>query len=158
MSNLIVFYTWSGNTKKIAETIQGMSGGELLEIKPVNAYPQKYSACTNQAKKEIQSGFLPEIKSYPDELDGLENIFFGTPIWWGTMAPPLHTFLSRVDLAGKKIFPFCTHGGGGEGRLLRDIRTFCPDSDIAEELVLYGDGGRNLEAEFRDWIGHLGLA
>jgi len=152
VGDLIVFYTWSGNTKKIARTIQGMTGGELLEILPVNPYPKRYGPCAEQAKGEIRSGFQPEIQEIPRDLSDYDRIFFGSPIWWGTMAPPLAAFLSRSDLSGKRIIPFCTHGGGGQGRFTDDIRESRPDGEIAGELVIFGNGGRSLEAMVRDWL------
>lgn len=85
---LIVYYSWSGNTRVAAEQIRKITGGTLFEIKTAKAYPAEYDACVEQAKKECRSGFCPELASKAGDLAKYDVIFLGTPNWWSTMAPP----------------------------------------------------------------------
>lgn len=153
MSNdiLIAYYSWHGNTRKVAERIADATGGMLFEIEPVQPYSTDYSATTAKAKDEIRKGFRPELKAMP-ELTGPSTVFVGSPIWWGTMAPPVATFLDLFGLDQKTVVPFCTHGGGGSGSFERDVAKLCPNSTVARELSLYGDGGQAAVGQIRSWL------
>ena len=155
---LIAYYSWSGNTEQVAEKIRENIGGELFNIKPVNKYPDSYGACVEKAKKEINTGFLPELEAVPDKLDNYNTLFIGSPIWWYTMAPPVLSFLSKINLKGKKIIPFCTHGGGGKGHFPNDIIKSCPGSAVLDELVLYGGGAGRSDREISSWLKRIGIS
>lgn len=74
-----------GNTEVIAEMIADLTGGDLFEVETVKTYPADYYACIDEAKAELRQGARPELKAYPDSLDGYDTIFVGYPNWWGTM-------------------------------------------------------------------------
>ena len=154
---LIAYYSWSGKTESIAGLIQKHTGGELFRIKPVNDYPGEYSLCTKQAKEEIRAGFKPEIEAFPDGIGSAGTVFIGSPIWWYTMAPPVHTFISGTELSGKKVVPFCSHGGGGQGHFSADVAECCPGSALLEEFVTYGSGGPGADGLVAAWLLRLGL-
>ena len=147
----VVYYSWSGNTAAVAGLIHNETGGRLLEISPSTAYPSDYRTCVIQAKKEIQTGFMPELKTISENLDGFDLFFIGTPVWWNTMAPPVLTFLKQVNWSGKTLVPFCTHGGGGKGHFIDDVRCVCGNAALLDELVLYGSGGAAVSADIRVW-------
>ncbi len=150
--NLIIYYSWSGNTGKIAKLIGQKAGGDLWEIEPQEEYPVQYGTVVAQAKKEIQAGVRPELISIPSSVGHYENIFIGSPNWWNTMAPPVLSFCSAFDFSGKRIFPFCTHGGGGEGRVLRDITKNCRQASSVQGVSFYNDGGRDADREITTWL------
>jgi flavodoxin len=148
---LIAYYSWHGNTRKVAEQIADATGGTLFEIEPVQPYSTDYGPTSARAKDEIRRGVRPELRSMP-ELDATSTVFVGTPIWCGTMAPPVATFLGCPDLSGKTVVPFCTHGGGGSGSFGRDVAKLCPSSTVARELSLSGDGGNAAVGQIRSWL------
>ena len=148
----VVYYSWSGNTAAVAELISNKTGARLLEITPLRAYPSDYSTCVAQAKKEIRTGFMPELKPISDNPDSYVLFFIGTPIWWYTMAPPVHTFLNSHDWSGKTIVPFCTHGGGGSGHFFEDVSGMCKKTIIIDGLELYGTGGKTAASDIDDWL------
>lgn len=152
MRSLIAYYSWSGNTDKIAKIIRELVGGDIVEIVPETPYPSSYNATLEQAKKEIQANYKPPLKTKIDNIEDYEIIFVGSPNWWGTMAPPVATFLSQYDLSGKKIAPFISHGGGGKQKIVENIRKLCHNSKILKELVIYGSGGKGIEDEISEWL------
>ncbi|MDK2785655.1 MAG: hypothetical protein PWQ80_334 [Thermotoga sp.] len=152
MKSLIVYYTWSGNTRKIAKLIQEITGGDIVELVPETPYPSSYRETVEQAKREIRAGYKPPLKTKIESLEGYDLIFLGTPNWWGTVAPPVATFLSQYDLSGKKIAPFISHGGGGKQRIVEDIKKMCPNSKVLRELVVYYNGGSDLKKMVSDWV------
>ena len=132
---LIAFYSYSGNTRAAAEQIQRKIGGKLLEIKPKKPYPVKYTDCVAQAKKEINAGFTPPLTE-EIRLDSYKVIFLGSPNWWGTMAPPVLSFIKNSNFSGKTIVPFFTHGGGGMQKCESDMRKYC--EGVKAEKILPG--------------------
>ncbi len=154
---LIAYFSRSGNTCKIAKLIQQEVGGTLHEIQPEVPYPKAYNATTDQAKREIRAGYKPPLRSTLDHIEAYDTIFVGSPNWWSAIAPPIATFLSEYDLSGKTIVPFCTHGGGGSGRIAQDIAKLCPRSTVLSILGVYGSGSGNVQAEVSAWLHSVGL-
>ncbi|HPU43794.1 MAG TPA: flavodoxin [Dictyoglomaceae bacterium] len=154
---LIAYFTWSGNTHKIANLIHKEVDGTIFEIQPEVPYPNSYNVVVEQAKKEIRAGYKPPLKTKVDNIELYDTIFLGSPDWWSTIAPPVATFLSEYDLSGKTIIPFCSHGGGGQERIFSDISKLCPKSKILEGFVVYGSGGGDLQAKISSWLHKLNI-
>ena len=144
---LVVYYSWSGNTREIASRIQKATGGDIVEIQPTVPYPSDYDTVVKQAKQEIESGYKPAVKTKIDKIKSYDVIFVGSPIWWGTIAPPVATFLSEHDLSGKTVVPFVTHGGGGQGRSFDDIAKLCPQSTVLNGIAFSGRDAKGLQDE-----------
>ncbi|MPM00981.1 hypothetical protein SDC9_47218 [bioreactor metagenome] len=156
--SLIAYFTHSGNTRKIAGCIHNEMGGAIFDIEPETPYPNSYNAVVAQAKKEIQAGHKPALKANTDDIDPYDIIFIGSPNWWHTMAPPVATFLSSHDWSGKTVVPFCTHGGGGQENVLRDIARLCPQAAILGGFEVYGGGSGDTQAKISAWLRRIGVA
>ena len=153
---LVAYYSWSGNTRKIANLIERETGGTLFEIEPVQPYPTNYGVVVEQAKEEIKTGFRPKLKAMPN-ITLYAVVFLGTPIWWHTMAPPLAAFVDRFDLKRKVVVPFHTHGGGGAGSFEKDIAKMCNNSTVHEGFGVYNSGGSETRAQIGSWLNSIGL-
>ena len=149
---LIAYFSRSGNTRRIAKLIHQHVGGTLHEIQPEEPYPDSYHTTVDQAKKEIQAGYRPALQSTLDHVESYDIVFIGSPNWWDTIAPPVATFLSENDLSGKTIVPFCTHGGGGLGRIGQDIARLCPQSTVLSAFEIYGSGGASAQSRVSAWL------
>lgn len=153
--SLIIYFSHSGNTREIARKIQQQTGGDIMEIQPADPYPDNYGAVVRQARADLDSGYKPPLKTTIESIESYDVIYLGSPNWLNTIAPPVQSFLSQFDLAGKTIAPFITHGGGGSGGCVADIAALCPDSTILNPLVVRGGSpGKNA---VRDWLAKLGL-
>lgn len=146
---LVACFSWSGNTKAVAETIRRNVGGDFFEIVPATPYPREYRKCTEQAKKEIAEKFRPALKSVPENLAAYDVVFVGSPNWWGTFAPPVSTFLDDPAFAGKTVVPFFTHGGGGMQNCERDMREKVPAAKFLRALTLPGSSASGSRAAQR---------
>ena len=135
----VVYYSQSkvGNTATVAKWIAKHTGGELVLIEAVEAYPDAYGDTLKAAKKDMENGGTRAIKAVPP-LDGYDVVFIGTPIWYGTYAPPVAEFFKTHSFAGQTVVPFCTHGGGGAGRYFVDVRKACPAATVMEGLTIRG--------------------
>ena len=140
---LVVFYSQTSNTKQVADVMATQLGADLAEIVPVEPYDGDFYATIERGKKELDKKAYPEIQPLAFDVANYDVIFLGYPIWFGTYAPPVFTFLNQVDLSGKKIVPFCTFGSGGLESSLKDLTAAEPDAEI---LPGYGVRAARLEA------------
>ncbi|MDR1466301.1 MAG: NAD(P)H-dependent oxidoreductase [Treponema sp.] len=154
---LTVYFSWGGNTRTAARYVQRAVGGDMFEIKTVEAYPTEYRPATESAKREQETNARPALSTRVNNMESYDVIFIGYPIWWGTIPMALFTFLESYDFTGKTIIPFCTHGSSGLGRSVRDIEKLCPDAVIREGLAIRGAGVGNAQDEVNNWLRRLGM-
>lgn len=141
-----------GNTETAAGIIRELTGAELFRLEPVRAYSKSYNACIAEAQADQRRDARPELKRYPESLDGYDVIYLGYPNYWGTMPMCVFTFLEHFDLSGKTIRPFCTHEGSGLGRSEADIRRLCPGADVKKGLALHGGSVGSARPAIETWL------
>lgn len=132
-----------GNTAIVAEYIAQKIDADIFEIKPATPYPDEYEACTELAKKELESNARPAFAKNIDSLAQYDTIFVGYPVWWSAVPRVMMTFLESNDFSGKKIIPFCTHGGSGLAGTEREIKDACPNAEILSGLAVVGRSTQN---------------
>lgn len=136
---LIVYYTWSnGNTEKIAGELQRATRADLEQISMVHPYMGSYEEVVAQGKREVESGFLPEIQPLAHDLSQYEVVAVGTPTWWYTMAPAVKSFFHDHDLSGKEVIFFQTHGGW-PGHTLKDMAAACAGATEGPSMTVQFD-------------------
>ena len=126
-----------GNTAIVAEIIAQKTGGELFEIKPVTPYPDSYEECKKIASREKATKARPPFVGSID-VANYDLIFVGYPIWYGDAPQIVYTFLEGNDFSGKKIVPFCTHGGSGLSSTDQNISLTCPTAQILQGFAIQG--------------------
>ena len=142
-----------GNTEVAAKLLSGITGGDLFQIVPVQAYSDDYNECIAEAQADQRRNARPELESYPDSLDGYDTIYLGYPNYWGTMPMCVFTFLEHFDFSGKTIKPFCTHEGSGMGRSEADIKRLCPGAKVEKGLSIHGADAAKSEDALKRWSG-----
>lgn len=140
---MVVYYSQTSNTKAVATEIATRLNVHLEEIVPVEPYEGDFNATIERGKKELDEGIFPEIQPLTVDVAKYDIIFVGYPIWFGTYAPPIGTFLNQVDLSGKKIVPFCTFGSGGLESSAKDLYKAEPEAVLLDG---YGVRAARLEA------------
>lgn len=154
---LIVYYSWSnGNTAKIAAQLQRVAGADMERIETLHPYEGRYDDVVAQGQREVNSGFMPEIKALPYDPADYDVIAVGTPTWWYTMAPAVKSFLVDHDFSGKQVILFQTHGGW-PGHTLKDMEKACRGASFGPSLAVQFDstGGSKLVTaaqDIDDWI------
>lgn len=141
-----------GNTEAAAGIIRRLTGGDLFKIEQAIPYAAGYNECIEQAKNDQRHNARPELKAYPETIDGYDVIYLGFPNYWGTMPMAVFTFLEHFDFSGKTIKPFCTHEGSGMGSSMNDLRKLCPEATIKEGLAIRGSRVLQSQNEIEKWI------
>lgn len=166
---LVVYYSLSGNTERIAKQLaERYDAMQTVKIKTVTPYTGSYNKIVDQGKREVDSGYLPEIQlkdaySGADAtvyLDDFDRIAIGTPTWWYTYAPAVSSFLKAFDWSGKTVIPFQTHGGW-KGHVMADFKKAMPEAIIRNKFDIQFDdtGGSTLitpKNEIDRWISDFG--
>lgn len=153
---LIVYFTYTNNTKKIAEDIKAKLNCDILEIKPVKPYDKDYDTVVRLEQNNETAKKTPDIEKIDIDLNKYDEIILGSPVWWYTIAPVIRTFLKQNDLSGKKIVPFATNGGW-IGRTFKEIRYLCPNSNVENEMNIVFEGSElsTPKKEVENWINSL---
>lgn len=140
---LVLYYSQTSNTKVVATEIATRLGADMEEIVPVNPYDGDFKATIDRCMQEREQGVTIEIQPLAADIAQYDVLFIGYPVWFGTYAPPVITFLNQFDLSGKKIVPFCTFGSGGLESSMKDLAEAQPNAEI---LAGYGVRAARLEA------------
>lgn len=157
---LVVYYSYTGHTKMIAESIQKKLNCDILEIKPVQEYSEDYNQVVSEEQNNDSSNKKPEIQKINKDLRSYDEIIVGSPVWWYTIAPVIRTFLSENDLAGKVIKPYATNAGW-LGHTFQEIEKLCPNSKVEKgmNIVFTEDYRKNQLVtspdEIDSWINNL---
>ena len=142
----VVYFSVTGNTKKIAESITEVVPADIYEIVPEEKYTDEdidYGNDSSRTSREqSDDSARPKIKEKID-LEGYDTVYLGYPIWWGDVPKIVLTFVESGALDGKTVIPFCTSGQTGiedsvktlkkyDRITLKDGRRFSSSSGIDE--------------------------
>lgn len=157
MKSIVIYYSYGGNTRKVAQEIQRSLGADMAEIETVKPYTGSYNDVVDQGQREVNDGFMPEIKPLKVDLRQYDVVILGTPVWWYTFAPAMKTFLSNTDLSGKKVYPFATNGGW-IGHTFKDFESICSKAEVLPGLNIRFNEEKRLTSEenIHKWIQSIG--
>lgn len=153
---IVAYYSWSGNTKAVAQEIGRQTGYTLYEIKPKEAYSRSYPECLKRARKELSAGESVPLEAEIPDLSGYDSIFIGSPVWCGELSVPVSSFMKAANLENIKVFPFVTHGGGGPGKSLGQAKELSKKATAGKALNLRG--GADCAAPIARWLDEIGFA
>lgn len=157
---LVVYYSASGNTERVAKDIAEAAGADLFEIVPTEVYTSEDLNWTNsdsRVSREHDDESLRDVPLTTTEVpdwDSYDTVFIGYPIWWGIAAWPVDTFVKNNDFTGKTVIPFATSsssGMGQSGSLLADMA----GTGEWQEGQRFSSGVSS--GDVQSWVNGLGL-
>lgn len=154
-NQIVVYFSWSGNTDAVAKEIQSQTGADIFQIIPVKAYSSNYNEVEDYAKKEQGENARPEISGKIDNINQYYVIYFGFPNWWGDMPMIMYSFLDDYDLSGKTIVPFVTSGGSGFSNTINTIKKMEPGATVLNGLSLGSSQAKNSAGDVEKWLDEL---
>lgn len=156
--SIIIYFSYTGNTRKIANMIKEKLNCDILELKPVTPYSNNYQEVVDEEQRLEGSNHTPPIEPINVNLEDYDTIILGTPIWWYTIAPVIRTFLKENNLAQKQIIPFATNAGW-LGQAFKEIERLCPTSKVEKGMNIvfesYSDKLVTDVKEITDWINKI---
>lgn len=143
-SNLVVYYSQTGTTAKVAEQFAQCMQAELIALECEKPYPDTFEATIEESRDEVMNVTGRALLNGTLNLSKYDTICIGYPVWYGTYAPPVVTLARENGLfAGKTVVLFCTYGSGGRRSSETHFRTLCPEANV---LASFGIAGRRIEA------------
>ena len=155
---LVAYFSASGVTAKVAETLAEAIGADIFEIEPKVPYTE---ADLNWMDKKARSTIemsdpasRPEIAAKRDNMKDYDTIFVGFPIWWYVAPTIINTFLESYDLTGKTIIPFATSGGSDIGNTNERLTPSCKGAKLLNGKVFKHNVGHK---ELATWVDRLAI-
>ena len=157
---LVVYYSASGMTKRVATAIADAAGADLYEITPVEPYTSddlNWTDSNSRVSREHDDESLRDVvltEITPADWDSYDTVLIGYPIWWGIAAWPVDNFVKGNDFDGKTVIPFCTSassGLGSSGELLAEMA----GTGDWQEGHRFSSGASDADAA--DWVNSLDL-
>ena len=119
-----------------------------------------YNTVLNEAQRDQHKQARPALKTKitQEKWAEYDTIILGYPNWWASIPMPIATFLESYNFSGKRILPFCSHGGGRFGQSLTAIAKLAPNAKIDEGLSVHYSGGASLGKDVTKWLNKNGVA
>lgn len=157
---LVVYYSASGNTKTVAETIAQYTDGDLFEIVPVEAYTSEdldWKQESSRVNREHEDESLQDIElvsTTVENFDSYGTVFIGYPIWWREAAWVVNRFVKDNDFTGKTVIPFCTSSSSDLGESGTHLAEMAGTGDWQEGMRFKGGSD---ESEVTGWLEEIGF-
>ncbi len=152
---LVVYFSATGTTAKVARTIADVTNGKLYEIVPQQAYTSEDLNWNNrQSRSSVEMNnpqARPALKNAKTDVAAYDIIFIGYPIWWNQAPRIVNTFIESHDLKGKTLVPFATSGGSSITGSVRALRKSYPSLKWQDGKLL---NGASLNA-IQNWVGDV---
>jgi len=137
---LVAYFSASGVTAGVAQTLSETIGADLFAIEPEIPYTKAdldWMDKTSRSTVEMNDpASRPAIAKKWDNMKDYDTIFVGFPIWWYVAPTIINTFLESYDLTGKTIIPFATSGGSGMGKTNEKLLPSCKGAVLIEGKIL----------------------
>lgn len=159
MKVLVVFYSLEGHTKSIANIIKNELKCDSIELKTEKEIPKKGLKKFLWGGKSVLFKEKPTLINSISNLEQYETIIIGTPIWAGTYAPPINTFISQSEIKGKKLAFFACHGGGGAKKCFDKLEGIFKENTILGTIdFTEGKDDENQKiTKVKKWVKDSGL-
>lgn len=157
---LVVYYSATGSTKAVAETIAEAAGADLFELEPVEPYSSEDLNWTNSSSRVSREHDNEDerdvelVTASADNWDGYDTVLIGYPIWWGIAAWPVNEFVETNDFTGKTVIPFCTSSSSGLGESGELLAEMAGTGDWQEGIRFRSSVSAD---DVRAWVDDLGL-
>ena len=157
---LVVYFSATGNTERVAEMIAETTGGDLFELELADPYTDEdlnYNDENSRVSQEYADESLRNVELVAATMEGFdeyENVFVGYPVWWGIAAWPVNTFIEVNDFTGKTVIPFCTSASSGLGESGELLAELAGTGDWLEGMRFRSGAS---EEDVVAWVESLGL-
>lgn len=135
MKKAVVFYSLSGNTQAAAKEIADGIGAYLIELKLVKPFPTEKSKQLALGGMQAMFGMKPAIQELSKNIKEYDVLILGTPIWAGTIAAPVHSFLNKYQVLDKIVAVFTFSGGGDNKRCIAKLSKRLPRLKVEVALA-----------------------
>lgn len=158
-STLVVYYSATGNTERVAQAIAEHLDADVFEVTPADPYTEAdldYNDDDSRVSREYVNyeRVVDLVKTTPDGFEGYGTVFVGYPIWWGENSWVINEFAIENDFSGKTIIPFCTSASSPIGTSAQDLAAMAGTGEWRDGQRFASDVSAD---EVTAWVDGLGL-
>lgn len=159
MKPIVIYYSFTGNTEKVAKKIGEELNAPVIKIEPLLPILKSYDELVEETKTNDSTDMNYELKKLRIDLDQYDTFFIGGPIWWYSLCPIVKSFLKKNDFTGKTVYPFVTNAGWlGHG--IKDFERILKGSNIKRGLnIVFEENNHDLSNEniskIRMYLGNI---
>lgn len=155
VKRLVVYFSASGTTKKVAEKLAVVANADIYEIRPMVPYTKEdLNWMDKKSRSSIEmndKSIRPEIVKDNLNISSYDTILLGFPIWWYVAPTIINTFLESYNFSGKRIILFATSGGSGFGNTVKELKSSAANAEIIEGKIL----NRASNDQLKDFVSSL---
>jgi flavodoxin len=140
----VIYYSFDGNCALVAEAVKSRLNADVFAIKTADEKKRTGLAKYIWGGRQVFKHVKPELKPLSVDIGAYDLIILGAPVWAGSPAPAMVSFLSRTPFSGKKTAVFCCHGGG-KGKALDKFKALLAGNTIAGEIDFNNPARGNTE-------------
>ena len=158
MKTAVIFYSFEGHSARIAENIKAAANADIYEIKTTDTKKRTGFSKYVWGGGQVVRGKKPPILPLQFDPGAYDLIILGTPVWAGSPAPALLSFLDKTAIKGKKIALFCCHGGG-KGKVFEKLKARLPGNNFAGEIDFQfpsNDDSAAIKQKIDEWVKSIG--
>ncbi len=155
--SVVIYFSRTGTVEGLAKEVAKVTGADIIRLDLKEPYAPAYSDMTDIARNERASGARREIATDVGDLSAYENVFIGTPYWWGGISIPMRTFLTDHPMAGKRLMPFVVSASSSPAGAWEDIRRICTEAKIEKGFHVTQSQAPGSTAELHKWLKELGF-
>jgi flavodoxin len=159
MKTAVVFYSYEGNCSFVAQELKTLLNADLMRLHLKNEKKRSGLAKYFWGGGMVLFNKHPGLKPYSFDLAAYDLIILGVPVWAGSPAPPIQSFLSQTVISGKKLALFVCHAGG-KGNALKKFRAGLADNTVVSEIDFANPLKQNpdkLKRQIQDWVNSFSL-
>lgn len=153
---LVAYFSATGSTKAVAETLSATLSADLFEIVPQDPYTEvdlDWNDKTSRCNQEHEDDSIrPAMETIVSNLEDYDTVLLGYPLWWGDAPLIVRTFLESGDFSGKTILPFCTSASSGFGDSGAHLQPFAPKAQWQDGMRFASNVS---EDDVADWANSL---
>ena len=157
MKTAILYYSLDGNCAFVAEQIKSRLNADLIRLYTKDEKQRSFMGKMFWGGGMVFFHKKPPLKPYAFDPAAYDLIIIGAPVWVGSPAPPIQTFLSETKITGRKIALFVCHRGGKEDALEK-LKSLLAGNEIAAEADFFdpvNSGGEDVKRHIEDWVKRL---
>jgi len=148
---LIVDYSWSGTTAKMATALQRVTGATRITLTvPAGTFPNDMYATADVASQQLASGDLPKLTNALPGLTQVDTILVGGPVWSAQVATPVRSFLQQLANFTGTVAPFYTDAGT-PGSYEDDFASLIPQASVVAGIGMTAGDLATADQQLTTW-------
>jgi flavodoxin len=154
MKTAVVYYSFEGNSDLVANLIGQELKADIFKLETIDQKKRKGFAKYAWGGSMVFMHKKPPLKPFNIDAASYDLIVLGFPVWAGSAAPPINTFLDNVKISGKKIALFCCHAGG-KGDALNKLKAQLPGNEFAGEIDFVNPSQQEAQViaeKVKEWV------